>query len=36
MPFHSTDIEKFWRQLMDACRQTVAGPDMAYQAYVML
>ena len=31
-PFQSVEVEKFWRQLMDACRRCVAGRDMEYAA----
>jgi len=33
-PFQSTEVEAFWRQLMDACRQSVAGRDIEHRAPV--
>ena len=36
LPFQSTEIEVFWRQLMDACRQSVAGRDIEHRNSVVL
>ena len=34
LPSHSTEVEAFWRQLLDACRQSVAGRNIEHRASV--